>query len=152
MALSLVENRPLKTRPVAALLSDRYDVYLVWPEARWPFDHAQWRKALDPESGRHGFLIYDRDRPVGHAALIASRDPGVYSLCFLYLRPEIRSRGRGGLTINLLERYARQRLSAWKLLLRVLDHNLPAITCYRKCGFREYDRAGPLIKMRKELR
>ena len=151
MALRLVENRPLETRPIAALLADRYDLYLVWPHARWPFDHAQWRKALDPEAGRHAFLVCDRDRPVGHAALVPSHDPAVYSLCFLYLLPEIRSRGRGGLTISLLEHYARQRLCTARLLLRVLAHNLQAVNCYRKCGFQEYGRAGRLIKMSKEL-
>ena len=49
--MRLVENIPLDTQVIASLISDREDLHLVWPKAKWPFDHDQWREVLDPDAG-----------------------------------------------------------------------------------------------------
>jgi hypothetical protein len=49
--MELVENIPLDTHVVADLIIDPDDLHLVWPMAEYPFDHDQWREALDPEAG-----------------------------------------------------------------------------------------------------
>lgn len=49
--MKLVENIPLNTKIIADLISDPNDLYLVWPKAKYPFDHEQWKKVLDPEIG-----------------------------------------------------------------------------------------------------
>jgi hypothetical protein len=73
----------LDTRDIAKLMDDPEDLYLVWPKARWPFDHHQWRRALAPASGHHPFVIYGKGRLMGYAALRAKGIRHVYSVNFL---------------------------------------------------------------------
>ena len=151
MKLKLVENIPLDTRIVAGLIDDRDDLHLVWPLARWPFDHEQWQAVLDPQAGNKPFLVYHDERLIGHAALRKKEEPGVYAVSFLYLRPDLRSRGLGEQLIGMLERYALAKLNATNLILVARTYNPRAIKCYTKCGFREYGREGTLIKMSKPV-
>lgn len=46
--IELVENHPLEPKRNAGMIADRKELFLVWPKASWPFDHAQWQEALDP--------------------------------------------------------------------------------------------------------
>ena len=151
MRIKLVENIPLDTRIVAELIDDRDDLHLVWPLARWPFDHEQWQAVLDPQAGNKPFLVYTDTRLIGHAALRKKDEPGVYAVSFLYLQPDLRSGGLGEQMIGMLERYALTELQATNLTLVARTYNPRAIKCYRKCGFREYDREGTLIKMSKSV-
>jgi RimJ/RimL family protein N-acetyltransferase len=147
--MRLVENIPLDTNMIADLISDRYDLHLVWPKARWPFDHVQWQKVLDPDAGNKPFLVYEGRVLIGHAALCKTEESGVYSLNYLYLTPQLRSRGLGEKMVTLLEQYARVELSAKKLVLVTRTYNPRALKCYSKCGFREYSRELTLIRMSK---
>ena len=149
--MRLVENIPLDTNIIAYLISDRDDLHLVWPKARWPFDQVQWQKVLDPRAGNKPFLVYLGDKLIGHAAICQTEEPGVYSLNYLYLLPQMRSRGLGVKMVGLLEQYAREELVAKKLLLVTRTYNPGARKCYAKCGFREYSRAVTLIRMFKVL-
>jgi RimJ/RimL family protein N-acetyltransferase len=149
--MKLVENIPLDTNIIADLLIDRADLHLVWPKARWPFDHEQWQKVLDPARGNRPFLVYEGSVLIGHAALCKTEEAGVYSLNYLYLTPQKRSRGLGEKMVGLLEQYAREELSATKLILVTRTYNPRAKKCYFKCGFREYGRQVTLIKMSKVL-
>jgi RimJ/RimL family protein N-acetyltransferase len=149
--MRLVENVPLDTGTVADLLRDRDDLHLVWPLANYPFDHDQWKKVLDPEEGNVPFLVYQGALLIGHAALRRTEEPEVYALSFLYLIPELRSRGLGKEMVNLLANYASERLSAKKLTLKVRTYNPRALGCYLRCGFQEESREGTLIRMSKPL-
>ena len=149
--MKLVENLPLDTSIIADLINDYADLHLVWPKARWPFDHLQWQKVLNPARGNKSFLVYEGSVPIGHAALCKTKEPGVYSLNYLYLIPQMRSRGLGEKMVNLLEQYAREELSAKKLVLVTRTYNPGARKCYSKCGFREYSREATLIRMSKVL-
>jgi len=149
--MRLVENIPLDTNIIADLITDRDDLHLVWPKARWPFDHGQWQKVLDPARGNKSFLVYEGNLLIGHAALCKREEPGVYSLNYLYLTPQMRSRGLGEKMVVLLEQYAREELSAKKLVLVTSTYNSRARKCYFKCGFREYSREVTLIRMSKLL-
>jgi ribosomal protein S18 acetylase RimI-like enzyme len=62
-----------------------------------------------------------------------------------------RSKGLGEVMTNLLEQYAREHLSAKKLILVVRCYNPSALRCYVKCGFTEMSREDTLIKMEKIL-
>ena len=150
--MRLVENIPLDTTLVANLINDRDDLYLVWPKARWPFDHEQWQEVLNPEAGNTPFLVYQGRRLIGHAALRKTEVSQIYIISFLYIVPELRSRGLGARMIVLLERYAQKTLSATKLILVTRTYNPGAIRCYAKCGFQEVSRDGTLIEMSKELK
>ena len=67
--MRLVENNPLDTNIIAALITDRDDLHLVWPKAKWPFDHAQWQKVLGPKTGNKAFLVFQGNELIGHAAI-----------------------------------------------------------------------------------
>ena len=150
--MRLVENIPLNTQVIANLIGDRGDLHLVWPMARWPFDHSQWQEALDPEAGNKSFLVYEDHQLIGHAALRKTEEPGVYAVSFLYILPGNRSQGLGVELIFLLEQYARKKLSANRLILVTRTYNPGAVRCYCKSGFREYSRQGTMIRMSKTLR
>ena len=149
--MRLVENIPLDTKIIANLIRDHDDLHLVWPKAKWPFNHLQWQKVLDPGAGHKPFLVYEDNQLIGHAAIRKTKEPGVYSLNFLYLLPHMRSRGLGAKMVGLLEQYARAELSAKKLVLVTRTYNPRARKCYAKCGFREYSREVTLIRMFKVL-
>jgi len=148
----LVENIPLDTQVIASLISDREDLHLVWPVAKWPFDHDQWREVLDPNAGNKPFLVYEGTQLIGHAALRKTEESDVYTVSYLYLLPRLRSQGLGKTMICLLERYAIEKLTAKKLLLVTRTYNPMAVRCYTKCGFQEYSREETLIRMSKVLR
>jgi hypothetical protein len=44
--VKLVLNNPPDFDRLGALLFDKDDLLLVWPEARFPFDREQWRERL----------------------------------------------------------------------------------------------------------
>jgi RimJ/RimL family protein N-acetyltransferase len=147
----LVENIPLNTQIIASLISDREDLHLVWPVAKWPFDHDQWREVLNPDAGNKPFLVFEGEQLIGHAALRKTEESDVYAVSFLYLLPRLRSQGLGENIIGLLEQYATEKLSAKKLILVARTYNPMALRCYTKCGFKEYSREETLIKMFKKL-
>ena len=149
--MRLVENIPLDTQVIASLISVREDLHLVWPVAKWPFDHDQWREVLDPAAGNKPFLVYEGKQLIGHAALRRTEESHVYTASYLYLVPQLRSQGLGETMIGLLEQYATEKLSAKKLLLVARTYNPMALRCYTKCGFQEYSREETLIKMTKTL-
>jgi ribosomal protein S18 acetylase RimI-like enzyme len=150
--MRFVENIPLDTKVIASLISDRENLHLVWPLAKWPFDHDQWREVLDPDAGNNAFLVYEGKQLIGHAALRKTEESDVYTVSYLYLLPRLRSQGLGETMIGLVEQYAREKLSAKKLILVARTYNPMALRCYTKCGFKEYSREEALIRMSKVLR
>jgi len=66
--MELVGNSPLDTSKIAFLISTKDDLFLVWPIAKWPFDHRQWAEVLDPGKGNVSFIIREGGKLVGHAA------------------------------------------------------------------------------------
>ncbi|MDH3962143.1 MAG: GNAT family N-acetyltransferase [Deltaproteobacteria bacterium] len=149
--MRLVENIPLNTQIIASLISDREDLHLVWPVAKWPFDHDQWREVLNPDAGNKPFLVFEGQQLIGHAALRKTEESDVYAVSFLYLLPRLRSQGLGENIIGLLEQYATEKLSVKKLILVARTYNPMALRCYTKCGFKEYSREETLIRMSKVL-
>jgi ribosomal protein S18 acetylase RimI-like enzyme len=149
--MKLVENIPLDTHAIANLIADREDLFLVWPLAKYPFDHDQWKAVLNPQWGNKPFLVYEDDGVIGHAALCVTEEPQVFSISFLYLVPHLRSKGLGKELMVLLEQYARKRLSAEKLVLVARSYNPRALNCYTQCGFQEVGRQETLIRMSKTL-
>lgn len=149
--MRLERNIPLNTAPIAELLKNKDDLYLVWPKAEYPFDHDQWKEVLNPDKGNVPFLIYEGDKLIGHAAICKTDDTETYSLNFLYIIPELRSQGLGEKMVKSLEQYARDNLGAKKLCLVVRTYNPRAMKCYKKCGFAELTREVTLMRMAKAL-
>ena len=50
--LALVANDPLDLETLGRLLSDKDELFLVWPDARFPFDPEQWRERLTVTPGQ----------------------------------------------------------------------------------------------------
>ena len=149
--MKIVENTPLDTKAIADLITTKGDLHLVWPLAKYPFDHNQWKKVLDPAEGNKSFLFYADNRCIGHAALRTTDNPCVYAVSFLYLIPAERSKGLGQKMIGMVEQYAHKNLSVSRLVLVVRTYNPKAVKCYLKSGFREESREGTLIRMSKLL-
>ena len=149
--MKLIKNIPLDTNVISRLISDPDDLHLVWPKAKYPFDDEQWRKVLNPEAGNVPFLVYDDSQLIGHAALLRTEDINMYALGFLYIKPDLRSKGMGEEMVVLLEKYAKDYLQAKKLCLVVRTYNPRAQRCYSKCGFLEDSREDTLVKMSKQL-
>ena len=149
--MKIVENTPLNTKAIADLITAKGDLHLVWPLAKYPFDHNQWQKVLDPAEGNKSFFFYADNHCIGHAALRTTNNPSVYAVSFLYLIPAERSKGLGHKMIGMVEQYAHKNLSASRLVLVVRTYNPKAIKCYLKSGFQEDNREGTLIRMSKSL-
>jgi len=95
--MKLVENIPLNTHMIADLIWDRDDLNLVWPIAKFPFDHDQWRAVLDPEAGNKPFLVYQDKQLIGHAALRVTEDSKTYMVSFyLFCRACVPGAGEAG--------------------------------------------------------
>ncbi len=149
--MKIVENIPLNTAVMEELISDPEDLDLVWPVAHWPFDHEQWQQVLDPEKGAISFLVHEGEILIGHAALDRAENPATRMVRFLYIAPEHRSRGAGQRMIALLEEYARDRLGAKRLELKVRSFNSRAMRCYEKCDFTDFFRKDSLVMMGKDI-
>jgi RimJ/RimL family protein N-acetyltransferase len=149
--IKLRMNCPLDTQILSDLFGLREDLYLVWPAARHPFDHAQWEEVLDPSKGSLSFLVDSDGEPIGHCALLTSDEAGTFKVCFVYLKPNYRSLGLGREMIGMLEAFASRELDAKRLILSVRSYNPPAQRCYLKCGFKAYFQEETLIRMSKEL-
>jgi RimJ/RimL family protein N-acetyltransferase len=147
----IIENDPLNTEFLERMIKDPDDLSLVWPMAHTPFDHDQWKEVLNPGKGAISFLGYEGESLVGHAALDRAEDPQTRVVRFLYIIPELRSQGLGQKLMSLLEDYAREKLAARRLILRVRSFNDRAIGCYAKSGYSEFFREGSLVMMEKEI-
>jgi len=147
----IVENSPVDTALLEGMIKDPEDLRLVWPKALFPFDRRQWQEILDPGRGIVSFFVFEDDSLIGHAALDRSDEPQTTVVRFLYIIPELRSRGMGQRLLSLLEEYARERLNAKKLVLRVRAFNARALRCYSRSGFLEFYREGSLVMMEKEI-
>lgn len=148
--IALKPNLPLDTRALAEMIDDPSDLFMVWPAAKQPFDHDQWREALNPEQGNRSYWVYQEARRIGHGAL-RPVGPEAYSINFLYLRPESRGYGLGRALVLSLESIARDELSAKRLTLKVRTYNRAAVACYKGCGYRTDWNEGTLVCMAKDL-
>ena len=149
--LSLAANHPLDLVSLGQLLADRDDLFLVWPDARYPFDAEQWRQRLTAHPGnRSYFVVHDGDI-IGHAALLKTDEPHVLAMSYLFIRPDRRGRGLGTELVGLIEDEARK--IADVQALRSLDaiYNPRAIHLYEAKGFAKAEQDGTLVIMRKAL-
>ena len=148
--LSLVPNDPLDLLTLESLLSDRNELFLVWPDARFPFDQAQWRETLLSRNGNRSYFVTLDGETIGHAALLQTDEPLTLAVSYLYIRAEQRGGGFGSELMALLEAEARK-FGARALRLRVRSYNQRASHVYEASGFAVSHREGTLVTMRKSL-
>jgi ribosomal-protein-alanine N-acetyltransferase len=149
--LSLAANHPPDLETLGRLLSDCDELFLVWPDARFPFDPEQWRERLSSQpTNRSYFVVHDAEI-IGHAALLATEEPHVLAMSYLFIRPDRRGRGLGSALIRLLEDEARKTPNVQALRLRVRTYNPRAMHLYEASGFAKAEQDGTLVIMRKSL-
>lgn len=147
--LSLAPNDPLDLLTLESLLSERDELFLVWPDARFPFDAAQWRETLSPTGHGSYFVMFD-GKTIGHAALLQTDEPQTLSVSYLYIRADQRGRGFGKELMAMLEAESRV-LGARSLRLRVRSYNPRASRVYEGADFVADHQDGSLIIMHKAL-
>ena len=149
--LRLVANDPLDLTILGQLLSDKDELFLVWPDARFPFDPEQWRERLLSRPGNRSYFVAEDGEIIGHAALQHTEEPNVPAVSYLFIRPDRRDRGLGRALIALLEAEARKTAEVRAFKLRVRTYNQRALHIYETSGFVRSEQDGTLVVMRKEL-
>jgi RimJ/RimL family protein N-acetyltransferase len=149
--ISLAANHPLDLDTLGRLLSDRDELFLVWPDARFPFDAQQWRERLLSHADNRSYFVVHEGDIVGHAALLATDEPHVLAMSYLFIAPDRRGRGLGRELVRLLEDEARKVPGVEALRLRVRTYNPRAIHLYAAAGFAKAEQDGTLLIMRKSL-
>lgn len=142
------EAGPLRFEPVAdpaagfadALMAS-YDGTLDCPElngARSAEDILAGYRALAAADPPDWTLLRLGADPVGVLILGAGPKPGFAELTYVGLVPAARGRGFGTLAVRAALRRATAAGNDW-LTLSVDERNAPAVTMYRRLGFREFD-------------
>ena len=149
--LTLALNNPLDLRRLASLLTDQVELALVWPDARHPVDHEQWRATVTSHPGNRSYFVRDNDDVIGHAALLETVEPGVRSVSYVFIRADHRNRGHGRPLVALLEDEAMRMPGITALRLRVRTYNPRAAHVYEASGFVVTEQEGTLQIMRKRL-
>ena len=136
-----------------------FDRLISWvPDARflmrwagpiftWPLDKAQLGKHLEDAKGkkpkRYAFkaVRISDNKAIGHVEvdfIDYNKSSGVLSRVLIG-NPEERGRGYGAKMIKLAVDFGFNKISLGRIHLAVFDFNKPAISCYKKIGFRKYD-------------
>lgn len=149
--LSLTRNTPLDLATLASLLTDRAELSLVWPDARYPFDAEQWRGTLTAGPHNQSYFILSDGEIIGHAALLETEEPDVLAVSYLFIRPDHRNRGHGRQLMALLEDQATKIPGISGLRLKVRTYNPRAAHVYAASGFAVTEQDGTLQIMRKRL-
>ena len=87
------------------------------------------------EPQRRAFSVLHRQRAIGHAEIMLSKD-GVAKLCRILIgNPEDRGKGWGEQIVRVLVELCRKKYDVKAIELNVYDWNIEAIRCYEKVGF-----------------
>jgi RimJ/RimL family protein N-acetyltransferase len=148
--VKLVLNNPPDLGRLGALLFDKDDLLLVWPEARFPFDREQWRERLSLHPGNRSYFVALDGQTIGHVALLETDEARTFAVSYVFIKPEYRGRGVGIRLMALVEREAKK-LGARDLRLRVRTYNPRARRVYEAAGFTQSAQTGTLVVMRKQL-
>jgi [ribosomal protein S18]-alanine N-acetyltransferase len=148
--VELVLNNPPDVDRLGELLSNKDDLLLVWPEARFPFDREQWRERLSLLPGNRSYFVALDGETIGHVALLETEEAWTLAVSFVFVKPQHRGRGLGVELMALVQLEART-LGARALRLRVRTYNPRARHVYEAVGFVQSEQADTLVIMRKQL-
>ncbi|TPW32827.1 GNAT family N-acetyltransferase [Pararhizobium mangrovi] len=149
-ALTIRRNEPFDLDPLAAMVTDREELALVNPHAKYPIDPLEWREQWLQEVDDASFYLVDEaGRDVGFFALRVGVGPEVRNLVYVFVAPE--ARGNAGQQLAALAEGAAKELGALTLMLKVELDNVPALKMYRSAGFEELGESGGMATMRKDF-
>jgi ribosomal protein S18 acetylase RimI-like enzyme len=148
--LALRPQQAGEYEPLERLLCDEEDLALVNPNAKHPFDPAEWReKWLGEADDAAFFVVDDEGREIGFFALRVGVGPEVRHLAYVFVEEEARG-GAGKQMARLVEMAARD-LGALTVTLKVEVDNEPALQTYRSAGYEELSRQRGMATMRLDL-
>lgn len=85
-----------------------------------------------------GLTAFDGNGILGHLTMRYPKDTyGEIRLGFVIVDDSKRQKGLGKEMLSLAIKYAFEILMADKISLGVFENNIPAIKCYKSCGFKE---------------
>jgi RimJ/RimL family protein N-acetyltransferase len=142
-------NSPFQSEPLASLLQDKKELVWVYPSAKYPFDHDQWKEWFKQEGNPISLLFYEGKRAIGHAALI-TREEKLF-ICFVFLITEMRGHGKGKELLNLTESYVRKNFSVSRIYLHVVPENEAAIHFYLRAGYLHDGKKDTWLRLSKEI-
>ena len=149
-SLGVRPNVPFDLAPLAALLEDAAELALVNPNAKHPFDPAEWREKWLNEPDDASFYIVDEaGREVGFFALRVGIGPEVRHLAYVYV--EAAARGGAGEQMAALVKETARGLGALSITLKVEADNEPARRACLAAGYVELWRRGGMATMRRDL-
>ena len=149
MSLTLRRNRECDLAPLAAMLPND-EIHLINPNAKVPFDEAEWqRKWLGDQEDVSFYLQDAAGSDVGFFALRQGIGPEVRHLTYVYLA----EKARGGAAAELTERVeqAARDLGAMTLTLKVDLDNAPAFNAYLSAGYEVLSESRGTATMRLDL-
>ena len=150
MSLSLRRNAPFDLAPLARMLTDAEDLARVNPNAKHPFDPAEWsEKWLQEQDDASYYLVDESGAEVGFFALRVGVGPEVRQLVYVYVTPE--RRGGAGERLAALAQEAARELGALSIMLKAETDNETALRLYDKMGYEELGRRNGMATMRKDL-
>ena len=148
--LSLRRNAPFDLAPLGRLLADPDDLAKVNPNAKHPFDAAEWAEKWLHEADDASFYIVDpAGREVGFFALRVGVGPEVRHLVYVFVAAA--ARGGAGERLAELAEAAATDLGALSVTLKVETDNDAAMRLYDKMGYEELGRRNGMATMRKDL-
>ncbi len=148
--LSLRRNAPFDLAPLARLLEDPDDLAKVNPNAKHPFDPAEWaEKWLQEQDDASFYLVDPEGREVGFFALRVGVGPEVRHLVYVFVAAAWRG-GAGERLAELAEEAAGE-LGALSVTLKAETDNDAAMRLYAKMGYEELGRRNGMATMRKDL-
>ena len=150
-ALSIRWNRDLDFTWLAQAVQSRAEMTLVWPGAAYPLDESVWRDHFLSFPDNRSLFIESEGETIGHAGMMAAREPARRHLSYLFLAPHWRGRGLGRAVLARLEDYARDDCGAAVLTLKTNTFNPRALHLYGSSEYREVWRDGDTVFMHKSL-
>lgn len=148
--LSVRPNAPFDLAPLARLLATEDDLALVNPNAKFPFDPAEWQeKWLNEPDDASFYVLDDSGREIGFFALRVGIGPEVRHLVYVFV--EEAARGGAGRQLAAMAEDAARDLGALSVTLKAETDNEAAMRLYEGAGYEELGRRRGMATMRKDV-
>jgi len=150
MELEVVVNWPFQASLIKHLFTDRQDLKLASPKAKFPFCEMEWEAEFATDSERSSLLFKFQGQTIGHIAFLPNAED-LY-LCYVILLAPFRGKKVAEKMIIEAEEFCRLNYAHNELHLNVNKENERAKKLYAKLGYVTYAEQDEKIKMKKKLR
>ena len=148
--LEIVINEPFQAELIAPLYSNRSDLFLAFPKAKYPFSQGQWHEVITRDPENTSLMLKRAGEIIGHAALLINGER-LY-LCFIIIKKEYRGNNLAKELIAQCEEFCRLNYNHRELWLNVDEKNINAIGLYLRQDYVIENQNGDTITMKKKLK